>query len=115
MSVGIFQRDITGALIELEAQAKKKRTASGERVHTPTTGYRSITLRDGCDGKNAESDSMLIHRILQRKVIYGGLNSSDLRSILLKIIKNEMAIKIGEIDSVSATRDSLIIYELLKK
>jgi hypothetical protein len=115
MSIGIFQRDITGALIEVDPHVAKKALIGKEKAHAPTAGYRNITLRDGVDEKNAESDAMLIHRILQRKVIYGGLASSSSKSLFLKIIGNEIAIKTGEIDPISATRDSLISCELLKK
>ncbi|MDR1488546.1 MAG: hypothetical protein LBI26_02300 [Holosporales bacterium] len=103
----IFQKDLTGAYVEVCADSSKK---VREKTVSAARQYRDITVMDGVDEGNAEADAMLIHRILQKKVIYGGFSKEYKKKLLLKILNSEISIKRGEIDSVSATRDSLLSY-----
>jgi hypothetical protein len=49
---------------------------------------------------------MLIHRFLQKKTTH--------KSVLLKLLKNEMNIKMGRMEAVTAVRDSLLAALVIK-
>ena len=53
---------------------------------------------------------MLILRVLQKKLIYRGLGSEELREKFLRVFQNELLIKSGKLDSAAAVRDSLISF-----
>ncbi|MDR1233667.1 MAG: hypothetical protein LBJ92_00745 [Holosporales bacterium] len=79
-----------------------------------TTGtskaYRDVTLKDGILEAEAAADAMLIHRILQRKMIYSNLSTANQQRVFLRIFMNEANIKTGAISPCTATRDSIISF-----
>ena len=105
----ILQNDIFGKKHQTKEEKMKKTTPS------QTKDFINVTLQNGLNDQNASADAMLIHRVLQRKLIYSGLNTSKYKSAFLKILKNEMEIKKGKIDQISAVRDSLIEFFIKSK
>lgn len=98
----VFQRNISGSGNTISTTKEKKSAEKQEKKPFP-----EIKIEGGINEKQAESDSMLIHRSLQRKIIFDGLKK---RNTFLKIINNEINIKIGATDAVTATRDSLLSF-----
>jgi hypothetical protein len=100
----VFQRDLLGNKIEIQT-GKAKKESKPVSAPPPKKEFKSITLNIGIDAKQAEAEAMLTHRVLQKRA----LNLSK----LLKILKNEIAIKAGQKDAVTAVRDSLIRFYVL--
>lgn len=100
----ILQNDIFGKKHSTVLQKEKKQTPSAPK------NFPNVTIIDGNDEIKAANDAMLIHRILQKKLLYAGNLDKKQREIFMKILKNEMEIKAGKIDSVTATRDSLLAF-----
>ncbi|MDR3224089.1 MAG: hypothetical protein LBT03_00660 [Holosporales bacterium] len=102
----IIQHDILGAKLVVNEKSEKQKPFSVAAVK----GYVDVTLATGFSESQATSDFMLVHRILQKKLIASGLMSKNSTSCLLKIVMNEMNIKAGNIEASSATRDSLLLF-----
>jgi len=100
----IIQNDIFGEKHQLKNEKIKKPTTSQSR------DFFNVALQNGLYEQDASNNAMLIHRVLERKLIYSGLNSAQHKATFLKILKNELEIKNGKKDPVSAVRDSLIGY-----
>ena len=105
MKLQILQKDIFGESHKNVQEKEKKQSASSG--YKP---FREITLSDGINEKNLTADSMLILRVLQKKLIYRGLGSEELREKFLRVFQNELLIKSGKLDSATAVRDSLISF-----
>ena len=105
----IIQNDIFG----------KKHQTKNEKIKKPTNSqtkdFVNVTLQNGLHEQDAITDAMLIHRVLQRKLIYSGLNNIKNKSAFLTILKNELKIKKGKTDPVSAVRDSLLEFFIKSK
>jgi hypothetical protein len=100
----IFQRDIVGGINQMISTKEKK--APGGRP--AATGGIAVSLKDGLGAEYAESWAMLVHRMLERKLIFSGLKTEKQKRMLLEIVQNEIDIKKGSVDPCTATRDSLI-------
>jgi hypothetical protein len=100
----IFQKDILGGGIAINSEKLKK--SSEKTAIASKKEYKPITISDGIDEKRAEADAMLIHRFLQKR--------ARNKSLLLKLLKNEMNIKNGKVEAVTAVRDSLLSVFLMK-
>jgi hypothetical protein len=103
----VFQKDILGQQHDVVAKEQSKTRQVGGNAKPP---FRQISLADGVNAEVATSDAMLIHRILQKKLLYAGLSSEKQRRVLLRILRNEIGIKAGNIEPITASRDSLIAY-----
>lgn len=97
----IFQRNIIGGGSIISTVKEKKNAEKQGKKPFPAIG-----LANGLNEKQAEADAMLVHRTLQKKLMFGGLKR---RNTFLKLIHNEVDIKIGEKNAVTATRDSLLM------
>lgn len=98
----IFQRNIIGGGDTITTIKEKK--PAEKQIKKP---FPEINITSGINEKQAESDAMLIHRSLQKKIMFGGLQK---RELFLKIINNEADVKLGLKDAVSASRDSLLSF-----
>ena len=107
MSVEVLQLDIYGEKnnVAPDGTSLPKGKASSALAKKP---YRELSIADGIDEKTAAAEAMLIHRGVQRKLLY--FASDSRKKIFLKVLKNEMQIKSGEIDSLTAVRDSLLEF-----
>jgi hypothetical protein len=105
--VEITQMDIFGNGHKLSAEEKPKKVGP---IPSSAKGYVDITLKDGLLESSAANDAILIHRILQRKLIYGGLTVTNQQSAYLRIFENEMRIKRGKELPSTASRDSLLAF-----
>lgn len=101
----ILQNDIFGKKHNTVLQKEKKQTST-----SAAKSFHNVTIIDGIDEIKAGNDAMLIHRILQKKLLYAGNLDRKQREIFMKILKNEMEIKSGKIDAITATRDSLLAF-----
>ncbi len=104
----ILQNDIFGNSHDTKPEKEKKPPMAAPK------NFPTISLRDGLNESQANADAMLFHRILQKKMIYEGLKTERQRNVFMKILKNELSIKAGLLDSVSASRDSLIAFYITK-
>ncbi len=77
--------------------------------------FPSITLNDGLNEAETSANAMLIHKILQKRLLNGGLNTQRQQAIFMRILDNELAIKSGQLDPATATRDSLISFYVMGK
>ncbi len=98
----IFQRNIVGGGNTISTIKEKKHVAKQAKKLFP-----KININSGINEKQTESDTMLIHRFLQKKIIFRGIQDKNL---LLKIINNEIDIKLGLQDAITASRDSLLSF-----
>ncbi len=103
----IFQRNIIGGGCNISTEKERKSSVKASPVKKE---YPTVTLEDGLDNKNAEANAMLYHRMLQKKVIFSGIKTKEKQDILTDILCNEMKIKNGDIDALTATRDSLLRF-----
>ncbi|MDR1289304.1 MAG: hypothetical protein LBJ77_02830 [Holosporales bacterium] len=104
MVVEISQMDIFGNGHRLNEEKEKKPTSP----QSPSKGYREVSLEDGLLESSAATDAVLIHRILQRKLIYSGLTTDKQKLAFLRVFENEMRIKGGKQNPITSTRYSLL-------
>ncbi|MDR1476472.1 MAG: hypothetical protein LBI20_04140 [Holosporales bacterium] len=90
-------------------QSDEKQKKANQPV-TTYKKYKDISLDDGILENSVTNDSMLIHRILQRKLIYTGLTSDKQKKAFARILDNEINIKRGKESQITATRDSLLAF-----
>lgn len=102
----IAQKDIFGTSHKLSEDKKEKSKPSASAAKS----FPNVTIASGINELQATGDAMLIHRILQRKLIYSGLSEQKRLAIFLRILKNETSIKAGIIEPATATRDSLLAF-----
>lgn len=95
----IIQNDIFGMPCDIKGSQKHVKAIVIEKQ------YRDVNISDGSNEISAANDAMLIHRILQKK----SLKNMN-QQVFLRILENEMRIKSGDIDSVTAVRDSLLNF-----
>ncbi|MDR0744574.1 MAG: hypothetical protein LBE97_01295 [Holosporales bacterium] len=100
----LLQKDIFGANHKTQIENEKKKTLSTYKT------FREVSLADGANPKSISEETMLILRILQRKILYSGLTSDKARDLFLRVFFNELNIKSGKIDSATSVRDSLIAF-----
>lgn len=109
MSIKVLQNDILGNKVSISDEKIKEKSPTKPRE------FKNISILDGNDQKYLESDYMLMLRIMQKRILYKVNQSPKMKNLFLKLIHNEMKLKLGELDSVSATRDSLISYFVIDK
>ncbi|MDR1609518.1 MAG: hypothetical protein LBR78_01535 [Holosporales bacterium] len=105
-AVKILQCDIFG-----NAHAAGGGDASIKKAQaTPPPGKRplDININSGISKAQATGDAMLIHRVLQKRLVWSGLKTPKQISTLVKLVRNEMLIKAGAVEPETATRDSLL-------
>jgi hypothetical protein len=100
----IVQTDIFGQSHDVTGEHTKKKQENSQQPHK---AYRPMTIHDGNDEVYAANGSMLIHRMLQKKLSATGLKTSTQRAVFMRIFMNEARIKAGIMDPVAAVRDSL--------
>lgn len=105
----VFQKNILGGgdVVSSKKDIKSSAPKKSSDVKKP---FVDVTIMDAVENERAEGSAMLIHRVLQKKIIYGGMKSSESMHKFLKVVNNEMMIKMGELDAGTATRDSLIEF-----
>ncbi|MDR1390975.1 MAG: hypothetical protein LBI95_01200 [Holosporales bacterium] len=101
----IFQKDIFGSDCDINLKKEKKQAGLASSKNFP-----NITMSSALNELQAANDAMLIHRILQKRLLYGELRDARKKNAFMRILKNELSIKCGTMDSVTATRDSLIAF-----
>lgn len=102
--MNVLQHDILGQKHETKKEKEKKPSMASPK------NFPNITLAEGLDDIQANTNSMLTHRILEKKLIYGGLKTKQARKSFMKILKNELSIKAGILDPTTASRDSLVEF-----
>lgn len=100
----VLQNDIFGQKHDLNPEKEKKSSSATSK------SFPTISLLDGLHEAQAAANAMLVHRALEKKLIFGGMTSSHQKKIFMKILKYELSIKAGIIDSLTATRDSLLSF-----
>ena len=100
----IQQTDILGNSHDISSKQEPKKNTSSWK------NFPKIDLNIGLNALQLEADYMLILRIMQKRLAANGINKK-----FIKIFKNELYIKLGKRDIVSAIRDSLIEYCLQTK
>lgn len=100
----IMQNDIFGQLHDTLPEKEKKQSMAVSK------NFPSITLNDGLNETEASANAMLIHKILEKRLINGGLGAKLQQEIFQRVINNELSIKSGQLDPATATRDSLIAF-----
>ena len=105
----IMQSDIFGKLHNTKPEKEKKPSMANPK------SFPSITLNDGLNEAETSANAMLIHKILQKRLLNGGLNTQRQQAIFMRILDNELAIKSGQLDPATATRDSLISFYVMGK
>ena len=101
--ITIKQRDIFERLNTGNTKVKDIKILNNKKY------FPSVTLESGINELQLQSDSMLIHRILQKRLL-SYLNKNIIKFI--RILINEMSIKSGKQDVIVNTRDSLLAYFL---
>jgi hypothetical protein len=101
-----MQTDIFGGMHRVEGEQLPKK----QERSTQTKPFRPITIHDGHDETHATNSAMLIHRSLQKKLSATGLTTSAQNAAFVRIFMNELKIKSGTMDPVTAVRDSLISF-----
>jgi hypothetical protein len=107
----ILQKDIFGNDHKLIAKDKPNKVTM---TQSSSRSYGNISLENGLLETFVSNDAILIHRILQRKLIYSGFTSDKQRAAFLQIFDNEMRIKRGKVSPVTAARDSLLAFFTLR-
>lgn len=100
----VLQNDIFGQKHDLNPEKEKKSSS------TTSKSFPSISLIDGLHEAQATANAMLVHRALEKKLIFGGMPLSHQKKIFMNILKNELSIKAGIVDPLTATRDSLLSF-----
>ena len=101
----ILQSDIFGEKHNSVQEKEKKQSLAAS-----PKPFKDISIHDGINEGNATSEAMLIHRVIQKKIMYSGISTEKQREVLMRVLINEMKIKSGECDATTATRDSLITF-----
>jgi hypothetical protein len=104
--MNVLQSDFLGKRHSIN---KKKETERPER-YVKKKSFRPITMHDGCDEVNAKNNAMMIHRYLQHKLSTTGLTTRAQNAALKRIFMNEMRIKSGTVNPITAVQDSLIHF-----
>ena len=105
----IMQNDIFGKLHNTKPEKEKKTSMAIPK------SFPSVTLNDGINESEASANAMLIHKILQKRLVNAGLKNRRQQEIFTRVISNELAIKSGQLDPATATRDSLISFYVMSK
>jgi hypothetical protein len=103
----ILQKDINGNYIKV-IDEKTKSKAPPREIQQKV--YKDISLNDVICDESATNESILINRILQQKLKYGGLKLQAQRNAFNRILCNEIDIKRGKKLSAIATRDSMLAF-----
>ncbi len=105
----IMQNDIFGQLHDTKPEKEKKLSMAVPK------NFPSITLNDGLNEIEASANAMLIHKILEKRLINGGLETQLQQAIFQRVLNNELSIKSGQLDPSTATRDSLIAFFIMPR
>ena len=105
----IMQNDIFGQLHDTKPEKEKKPSMAVSK------NFPSITLNDGLNENEASVNAMLIHKILEKRLISGGLSTKLQQEIFLRVLNNELSIKSGQLEPSTATRDSLIAFFVMPR
>ncbi len=104
-----MQNDIFGQLHDTKPAKEKTPSMAAPK------NFPSITLNDGLNEAEASVNAMLIHKILEKRLLNGGLSSKLQQDIFQRILNNELSIKSGQLDPTTATRDSLISFFIMPR
>jgi hypothetical protein len=104
--VTVLQKNIIGG--ESVVDSPKERNVVAKK--SVPANFFDMSIKDGLDAKYSDECSMIVHRIIQKRILFSGIKTEKQRDIFLKTLQNEIDIKIGEIDACTATRDSLISF-----
>ncbi len=96
----IVQRDITGGVTSISSTTTKKALTSS--VKKP---FLKIDLEDAVNAKQADSNAMLILRMMQKKALYKMPQSAEL---LESLVQCEMDVKAGLLSASTAARTALL-------
>lgn len=105
----IMQNDIFGQLHDTKPEKEKKTSMAAAK------NFPSVTLNDGLNESEASANAMLIHKILEKRLINGGLSTKLQQEIFQRVLNNELAIKSGLLEASTATRDSLISFFVMQR
>ncbi|MDR1332926.1 MAG: hypothetical protein LBJ69_00770 [Holosporales bacterium] len=114
MEVKILQRDIFGVAAQDgvgHGAVQTQQAAAPTRA--PAKKFPSINIDSGISSAQAAGDAMLIHRSLQKKLMWSELKTARQFRTFMGIVQNEMAIKAGLVEPVTATRDSILLLTFL--
>jgi hypothetical protein len=104
--VQLKQIDILGEKHQVGDQYTKEKS----NTKGATKPFPSIGLDSGLNENQAAGDAMSIHRVLQKRLLKTDLSNKKRLDLLVKIVSNELYIKAGYRDAVTATRDSLLLF-----
>jgi hypothetical protein len=102
----ILQCDIFGDTHSVGSNASsQKMSATSAQSKKPL----DVNINSGISKAQAAGDAMLIHRVLQKRLMWSGLKTSKQLNVLAKLVGNEMLTKAGAVEPETATRDSLLL------
>ena len=104
-----MQNDIFGQLHDTKPEKEKMPSMATSK------NFPSITLNDGLNETEASVNAMLIHKILEKRLLNSGLSSKLQQDIFQRVLNNELSIKSGQLDPATATRDSLITFFIMSR
>ena len=105
----IMQNDIFGKQHNAVTEKEKKPSMAAPK------NFPSITLNDGLNEAEASANAMLIHKMLQKRLISGNLSTQRQIDVFMRVLNNELSIKSGQMDPATATRDSLLAFYVMAK
>ena len=105
----IMQNDIFGKHHNARPEKDKKPSMAAPK------SFPRNTLDDGLNEAEASANAMLIHKILQKRLVSGNLCTQRQIDVFMRILSNELAIKSGLMEASTATRDSLISFYVMSK
>ncbi|MBR1479695.1 MAG: hypothetical protein IJ599_02235 [Alphaproteobacteria bacterium] len=100
----ILQNDIFGQKHDTKPEKEKKVSMAAPK------SFPNISLKSGLSEAQTVNDFVLIHRVLLKRLMGGGLTTKQQREVFAKVVKNELSIKSGRTDTLAATRDSLLAF-----
>lgn len=100
----ILQNDIFGQKHDTNPEKEKKVSMAAPK------SFPNISLKSGLSEAQTVNDFVLIHRVLLKRLVGSGLPTKLQREVFAKVVKNELFIKAGRIDTLTATRDTLLAF-----
>ena len=105
----ILQNDIFGKHHNTQPEKDKKPSMAAPK------SFPSITLNDGLNEAEASANAMLIHKMLQKRLLASNLRTQRQIDAFMRVLNNELSIKSGQMDPATATRDSLISFYVMAR
>ncbi|MDR2458567.1 MAG: hypothetical protein LBD43_00515 [Holosporales bacterium] len=102
----ILQCDIFGGMHSVGNDTSIRKVTA---TSPPSKKPLDININNGINKAQAAGDAMLIHRVLQKRLVWSGLKTPKQLRALVELVRNEMLIKDGVIDPETATRTSLLL------